>query len=173
MIKIDETDKLYKYLTGLKVDDIDKTYLEFASAGRYNHDDILAYLSSRFQPSTTSDFDETELEKILDYYVDLKKVKQLNKRQLNAKLKTYFETHDESTRHEIINSNLKDVLHLCLNYKSLHKDVDIQDLVQIANIGLMQAIDKYDPSAKIDFKDYMIYYIGEHIKDEFQEKRND
>ena len=34
---------------------------------------------------------------------------------------------------------------MCLNYKTLHKDVDIQDLVQVANIGLLFAIDKYNP----------------------------
>ncbi len=172
MIKIDKTDKLYKYLSALKVKDIDKVYLELARAGIYSRKDIIAYLSSKFRPSLTEDFDESELEKILDYYVDLKKVKHINKTQLNEKLKRYFETHDAKIKEEIINSQLKDVLHMCLNYKSLHKDVDLQDLVQTANIGLMRAIDMYDPGARIDFKDYEIYYIGEQIKEEFEEKKN-
>lgn len=172
MIKIDKTDKLYKYLLGLKVDDIDKKYIELASNGRYNHDDIVAYISARFRPSVKYDFDEKELEKILDYYVDIKKLKHLNKKQISEMLKNYFTSHDLTLRNEILNTQLKDVLHLCLNYKSFHEDIDLQDLVQIANLGLMKAIDKYDPNSRIDFKEFVIYYIGEYIKEEFEEKKN-
>ena len=72
---------------------------------------------------------------------------------------------------EILNSQLKDVLYLCLNYSTLHKNIDIQDLVQVANLGLMEAIEKYDENARIEFKDYLIYYVRENIKD-FEEKTN-
>ena len=63
------------------------------------------------------------------------------------------------------------MLYLCLNYSTLHKNVDIQDLVQIANIGLIEAIEKFDEKSRTDFKDYMVYYIRENIK-EYEEKTN-
>ena len=82
-----------------------------------------------------------------------------------------MQTFTESVKEEIINSQLKDILYLCLNYSTLHKKVDIQDLVQIANIGLIQAIDKYDENARIEFKDYMVYYVRKNII-ENEEKTN-
>ena len=66
---------------------------------------------------------------------------------------------------------MKDVLYLCLNYTTLHKKVDVQDLIQVANLGVIEAISKYNPQAKIDFKDYVIYYVRKNVKD-YEEKTN-
>ena len=66
---------------------------------------------------------------------------------LKEKLTTYSQTKDKLIKEEIINSQLKDILFLCLNYKTLHKDIEVQDLVQIASIGLIEAIEKFDEVA--------------------------
>lgn len=171
MIKIDTTDTLYKYLTALKVENIEEVYLELAKNGRFKHDDIRTYFQEIFRPSQTEDVDEKELEKVLDYYIDLKSVKHLNSKALREKLIEYKNTKNDIIKEQIINSQLKDVLYLCLNYSTLHKKVDVQDLVQIANLGIMEAIEKYDPKARVDFKDYLVYYVRENIKD-LEEKTN-
>ena len=171
MSKIDTTDTLYKYLTALKVENIEEVYLELAKNGRFKHDDIRTYFQEIFRPSQTEDVDEKELEKVLDYYIDLKSVKHLNSKALREKLIEYKNTKNDIIKEQIINSQLKDVLYLCLNYSTLHKKVDVQDLVQIANLGIMEAIEKYDPKARVDFKDYLVYYVRENIKD-LEEKTN-
>lgn len=171
MISIDKTDALYKYLTALKIENVDEVYVELAKNGRFKLDDVRAYFRETFRPSQTEDVLESELEKVLDYYVDIKKIKNLNSKALKEKLTEYKQTNNEKIKNEIINSQLKDILYLCLNYSTLHKDVDIQDLVQIANLGLIEAIEKYDEKAKLDFKDYMVYYVRENIN-EFKEKTN-
>lgn len=171
MIKIDKTDALYKYLTALKVENIDDVYIELAKNGRFKLDDVRAYFRETFRPSQTEDVSEEELEKVLDYYVDIKRVKHLNSKSLKDKLKQYKQTKNENLREQIINSQLKDILYLCLNYSTLHKNVDIQDLIQVANLGLIEAIEKYDEKSKLEFKDYLVYYIRENIKD-FEEKTN-
>ena len=172
MIKIDKTDALYKYLTALGMENIDEVYLELANNGRFKLDDVRQYFRSTFAPSQTEDISETELEKVVDYYVDIKKVKHLNTQQIKKLLDEYKKTRDNKIKELIINSQLKDILYLCLNYSTLHKNVDIQDLVQIANIGLLEAIEKYNSQARVEFKDYMVYYIRENIKKEFEEKTN-
>lgn len=172
MIKLDKTDELYKYLNNLGVDDIETVYTELASNGRYKRDDVRQYFREMFNPSNTQDLDEKELEKVLDYYVDLKQIKHVNTKQLKEMLTTYKNTKDLKVKELIINSQLKDILYLCLNYSTMHKDIDIQDLVQVANIGLIEAIEKYNPDAKIDFKDYLVYYTREKILNEFKEKTN-
>ncbi len=172
MIKIDRTDKLYKYLENLGATDIDKTYEELAKNGRYKHEDIQRYFMSKFQPSLTNECDEEDLEKILDYHVDLKKIKKLSNNELNLLLKIYEENKDKFIAEKIINSKLKEVLYLCINYHTLHKDIDIQDLVQVANLGLIEALDHYNSKSKINFNDYILYWIREKIIEEFEEKKN-
>ena len=172
MINIDKNDSLYKYLSALNIDNIDEVYVELAENGRFKLDDVRQYFRATFQPSQTEDIDEKELEKVLDYYVDLKQTKHFNSQQVKKLLVEYKNTNDQRIKELIINSQLKDILYLCLNYSTLHKDVDIQDLVQIANIGLIEAIERYNPNARIDFKDYMVYYVRENVKNNFEEKTN-
>lgn len=173
MIKIDKTDSLYKYLTALKIDNVDKLYTELANNGRYKRQDVRTYIIEKFAPSLTTELEETELEPILDFYLDIKNQKKLTKQKQNTLLKNYYQTKNKQVRDIIYNSCLKDVLHMCLNYKSLHKDVDLQDLVQTANIGLIDAIENYNPTAKIDLNDYIIFHIREKIIKEFEENAND
>ena len=73
MIKIDKTDALYKYLLALGVEDIEQVYIELAGNGRFKLDDVRQYFRSTFAPSQTEDIPEEELEKVLDYYVDIKR----------------------------------------------------------------------------------------------------
>ncbi len=170
MIQIDKKDELYKYLSKLGVEDIEKEYVQLAKNGRYKISDVRQYYREKFQPSNTEDVTESDLEKVVDYYVDLKQAKTLNAKQLKLALKEFKETNNIAIRELIINSQLKDVLYLCLNYKTLHKDIDIQDLIQIANLGLIDAIEKYDVNANLDLKDYLVYWIREKIIKEFEEK---
>ena len=171
MVQIDKNDKLYKYLTNLGVANVDETYIELANEGRYNLDDVRQFLRQDFLPSSTQEIEEKEIEKILDYYIDLKSVKTFNTTQLKKLLENYKQTKDNKVKELIVNSQLKDILYLCLNYTTLHKQTDLQDLVQVANIGLLEAIEKYNANAKIDFKDYIIYYVRKNIK-EHEEKTN-
>ena len=172
MINIDKNDNLYKYLSNLGIDDVDKVYLELANNGRFKLDDVRQYFRATFSPSQTEDITESELEKILDYYVDIKNLKHLNSKALKEKLAEYKQNPRDEIKEQIIKSQLKDVLYLCLNYSTLHKNIDVQDLVQVANMGLIEAIDKYKPNARIEFKDYMVYYIRENIKNCYEEKTN-
>lgn len=171
MINIDKSDELYKYLSKLKTDQIEKYYIELAENGRYKRRDIQTYLNSKFQPSATTELEENELEPILDYYSDLKKLPRISKAETKQNLNEYFKTKNNQTMQKIQHAYLKDVLFMCINYKTLHKDADLQDLVQTANMGLIEAIKKYDPNNKLDFKDYAIFYIRENIIKEFEEKK--
>lgn len=172
MITIDKNDNLYKYLEALNVDDIEKDYIELAQNGRFKLDDVRQYLRATFSPSQTKDIDDEELEKVLDYYSDIKKLKHLNSKTLKDKLCEYKRTQNLKLKEEITNSCLKDILYMCLNYSTLHKDVDLQDLVQVANMGLLTAIEKYQVDKQVDFKDYMVYYIRENIKNSYEERTN-
>ena len=170
MVQIDKSDVLYKYLTGLGIDDADSVYLELAENGRYKLSDVRQYFREIFTPSQTESISEEELEKVVDYYADLKTIKALSSSEIKEQLKQY-KSGKTSNVDTIINAYLKDVLYMCLNYSTLHKNVDLQDLIQIANIGLMEALEKYNEQAKIEFIDYVVFYVRKNIK-EFEEKTN-
>ena len=171
MITIDKTDELYKYLSKLNVKDIDDTYKLLASLGRYKRSDVLQYFRSDFEPSLTNDFEEKDLEEIVDYYSDIRQSTKLNLKQINHLLKEYSTSKNIDIKNLIIQYYLKDVMMLCLNYKSLHKDVNIQDLIQIANLGLIEALDNYNPDNKIKFDDFIIYYVYKNVTEEYKEKK--
>jgi len=173
VVQIDKSDVLYKYLTNLGVENADEVYLELAKNGRYKLTDVKQYFREIFTPSLMQDIDEKELEKVVDYYSDLKKTKKISSTELNTYLKNYKSTNDPQIRELIINSQLKDILYMCINYKTLHPNEDLQDLIQIANLGLITAIEKYNEKAKIDFKDYVTYWIREEITKEFKGEKND
>lgn len=167
-MQIDKSDKLYNYLLKLGVEDIDITYKELADNGRYTQKDVQAYFYSDFEPSITQEIDETELEKVVDYYSDLKKFKSIKENELNAIIKKYKENPNKEYKDKILNAKLKDLLHLAINYKSSHKDVDLQDLVQVASVGLLKALDKFNINHKIPFKDYIIFWVREEVYKEFK-----
>ncbi len=170
MINIDKTDSLYRYLSGLGVENIDEVYTELANNGRYRRDDVRKYLQSTFQSSMKEDVLDSDLERLIDYYHDIRQIKPLKVAEINDLLKKYKEQPTKAIQDKILNSKLKDILWLCINYKTLHKDADIQDLIQISSLGLMQALDRYDTSAKISFDDYVLYYVRDHIMKENKEK---
>ncbi len=174
MIEIDKQDALYKYLQNLGVQDIDTLYLELAKNGRYKREDVQLYFLSKLRPSATQDIDESELERLVDYYADIKKnkPKRISKKELDYLLKIYKETLDKQIKDKILTSKLMDLMLMCVNYHSFHKDVDIQDLIQVANLGLLEALENYKVDAKIDFNDYIVYWVREKIIQEFEEKKN-
>ena len=172
MLEIDKTDELYKYLTKLGVEKIDEEYLNFAQMGRFRTKDVKTYINEFFKPSSLNDIDEKDLELILDYYNDIKQVKKSTVKQKNELLKLLKKGNNKAVKQQLINDELKDCLLLCVNYKTMHKDVDLQDLIQTANIGLVKAIDKFDPEKKLPIKDYVAYYVREKIMEEFKEKNN-
>lgn len=163
MIKIDKADELFRYLTNLGVENVEELYTELAKLGRFKRKDVQHYFRSTFDGSLTEELSETDLEMVIDYFADLKKTKKLKKPELNAKLKEYCSTKAQQVKQEIVSSKLLDVLYMCLEYKTLHKDTNIQDLVQNANIGLMEAVEHYNPKARIDFDDYVVFWVRENI----------
>ncbi len=179
MVQIDKTDKLYKYLLGLGEENIDKVYLELAENGIFEHKDIVAYFNSTFE---TIEIDENiELNYILDYFKDVKKLKKLPKNKIRESLVNYYETKDEKIKKDIINSYLEEVLTMAIFYYNKAKknyvrkstaddELTIEDCVSDANIGLIKAIEKYNPKARISFDDYLIYYVRKMLK---KEKEND
>lgn len=166
MIEIDKSDCLYKILTKLKVDDIEASYVKFANEGLSSVKDFNNYLQASLGFDYLGELDESEFEEVLLYYSDLKKSKPASSSSLKL-LKQYKKDLNSQTREQFVNSRLKEVLLIACAYKTRHKEVNLSDLVQVCNLGLLIAIDKYDEQAKLSFDVYLRFWILESIKKEF------
>jgi RNA polymerase primary sigma factor len=63
---------------------------------------------------------------------------------------------------KILENNLKAVIYMCKPY--MNKGVDLEDLIQEGNIGLMAALDKFDPSKGFRFCTYAGWWIKQKIR---------
>ena len=169
MIEIDKKDLLYKTLHNLGVDEqeIDNQYMIFASEGIITTKDFNNHLQARLGMDYVGEFDESQLEEVVDYYKDLKINVHTPKSKVLALLKQYKQSGDESLRTDIINSQLKEVLLIACGYKVSHNDISLSDLVQVCNLGLMTAVEKFNADTKLTFETYLNYWILDAINKEF------
>jgi RNA polymerase primary sigma factor len=64
-------------------------------------------------------------------------------------------------KHQLIEANLRLVLSVARKYRGL--GIDIMDLVQEGNLGLMHAVEKYDYTKGYMFSTYAIWWIRQYI----------
>lgn len=168
MIEIDKSDFIYKSLVKLGEEDkIENQYLKLVGEGISNIKDLNRYLQANLGMDYMDDFDEQILEEVVDYYHDLKKIKKLSSTKLNALLKEYQNSKDEQIKSQIISSQLQDTLLMACSYKLRHMELNLADLVQVANMGLMCAITKYKSESRIPFSTYLAYWVLNTMIEEF------
>jgi RNA polymerase primary sigma factor len=71
-----------------------------------------------------------------------------------------FRTFDE-TRRKMIESNLRLVVSIAKRYQNM--GMDLTDLVQEGNIGLMQAVERFDPRRNLKFSTYATWWIRQAV----------
>lgn len=167
MIEIDKNDFLYKHLAKLGAENIDQLYVEFAQNGVSNATDFKKYLYRQYGDDFSKEIDEESIMELLPYYVDMKKIKTVGKRELTKLLKEYKQNPDNEKLATIIHSKLKDCLFVASLYKLKLPKVDIGDIVQTCNLGLMKAVEKYDPNSKIGFDEYVEFWVAIEIKNTY------
>ena len=73
----------------------------------------------------------------------------------------YLETEDIDSAYTLVTSNLKLVIKIALEYRRLWRE--IVDLIQEGNVGLMQAVKKYDPYRGVRFSSYAAWWVRAYI----------
>jgi RNA polymerase sigma-32 factor len=68
---------------------------------------------------------------------------------------------DTRAAHRLITANLRFVVKVAYEYRSY--GLNLSDLVQEGNIGLMKAVQKFDPERGIRFISYAVWWIRAHI----------
>lgn len=69
---------------------------------------------------------------------------------------------DEKARQKMIESNLRLVIAVAKRYSN--RDVSLADLIAEGNLGLMQAVEKFDPDMNYRFSTYAVWWIRHAIE---------
>jgi RNA polymerase primary sigma factor len=67
----------------------------------------------------------------------------------------------DRSRQQMIESNLRLVVSIAKRYKNM--GLELSDLVQEGNIGLMQAVERFDPTRNLKFSTYATWWIRQAV----------
>lgn len=73
----------------------------------------------------------------------------------------YIQTQDVAAAARMVTANLRLVVKIAYEYRRAYKN--IMDLIQEGNIGLMQAVKKYDPNRGVKLSSYSAWWIRAYI----------
>ncbi|MGB5702634.1 MAG: RNA polymerase factor sigma-32 [Polyangiales bacterium] len=95
------------------------------------------------------------------YMRDVQRYPLLSKEEEHDLAVRYFEEDDLDAAKQLVTSNLRLVVKIAYDYRQAYKN--ILDLVQEGNIGLMQAVKKYDPYKGVKLSSYAAWWIRAYI----------
>jgi RNA polymerase primary sigma factor len=108
-------------------------------------------------------------EGISDYLRHLNGQKQLTREQ-EYDLSRRAKKGDEAARRQLAVSNLAFVV--AIAKKFAHRGARLEDLIQEGNIGLMKAIEHFDPKKNVRFATYAVWWIRAYITRYLKDNRS-
>src|SRR5678815_4480294 len=73
-----------------------------------------------------------------------------------------IEDGDQAARDQMVRANLRLVVNIARGYTG--KGLGLQDLIEEGNLGLLRAVEGFDPSMNTRFSTYASYWIKQSIK---------
>ena len=95
------------------------------------------------------------------YMRDVQRYTLLSKEEEHDLAVQFFEEDDLEAAKRLVTSNLRLVVKIAYDYRQAYKN--ILDLVQEGNIGLMQAVKKYDPYKGVKLSSYAAWWIRAYM----------
>jgi len=99
-------------------------------------------------------------ESLLKYLNDISRYSTLS-REEEKQLAIKVKVGDKKAKERLINANLKFVVKIALNYQN--RGLTLSELISDGNLGLIKAIEKFDPDKDIKLITYAIWWIRQRI----------
>lgn len=78
--------------------------------------------------------------------------------------KEYKKSHDMEIREKLITCNLAMVVWRAREFHKTDSRFRLDDLISVGNMGLMRAIDEYNPNLGYKFSTYAVHWIDEYMR---------
>ena len=88
--------------------------------------------------------------------------------ELRKKFVAFAESRDPKLRDELIEAHLGLAEYLARRFGNRGEPLD--DLVQVASVGLLKAVDRFDPERAVEFSTYATHTIVGELKRHFRDK---
>ena len=95
------------------------------------------------------------------YMAEISKYPPLTREEEQELSRHYLETGDRETLRRLITSNLMLVVRIALSFRRAARN--LLDLIQEGNIGLLQAIDRFDPDVGVRLPTYAAYWVRAYM----------
>ncbi|MDR3155366.1 MAG: RNA polymerase factor sigma-32 [Deltaproteobacteria bacterium] len=96
------------------------------------------------------------------YLSEVRQFKMLSREEEDSLLDEYKRTGSQAAAQRLITSNLRLVVKIAMEYQTSWLN-NLQDLIQEGNIGLLQALRKFDLSKGVKFSYYANYWIRAYV----------
>ena len=88
--------------------------------------------------------------------------------ELRRMLAEFAETRDSTIRDRLVEAHLGLAEYLARRFSNRGEPLD--DLTQVASVGLIKAVDRFDPSREVEFSTYATHTIVGELKRHFRDK---
>lgn len=112
--------------------------------------------------------DYTELDSASEYFKNLSRLSKEIDREEMAKLWKKVKRGDAQAKHRVMEMHLRLVIPTAKRF--LRPGIELMDLVEEGNLGLMQAIERFDAQKGYRFSTYAIYWIEQYIRRYIEEQ---
>jgi RNA polymerase sigma-32 factor len=113
-------------------------------------------------PSSSSDSALVKFDPLQRYLMEISKYKLLTREQEIELGKKIQEEADPDAAYVMVTANLRLVVKIALEFQRVWMQ-NLLDLIQEGNIGLMQAVNKFDPYKNVKFSYYASFWIKAYI----------
>ena len=99
---------------------------------------------------------------IAEYIKAINKFPILTEQQEHTLLLDFFENNNKNAGHLVLNSHLRLVVKIAMEYKKYH--ASLMDLIAEGNLGLLKALQKFSLQKQVRFSTYAMLWIKASIK---------
>ncbi|MCL2145167.1 MAG: RNA polymerase sigma factor RpoD/SigA [Endomicrobia bacterium] len=95
------------------------------------------------------------------YFNAIRQIRPLSKQEMDELWKK-SKKKDKSSFDKLVEQNYRLVIPIAKRF--MKKGIDFMDLVEEGNMGLIKAVEKFDPLKKVAFSTYAVYWIEQYMR---------
>lgn len=103
----------------------------------------------------------TDVTSTRQYVKELKKTQGLPK-EVEQALATKAQAGDIAARNQLVEANLKFAIQVARQYQGM--GLELEDLIAFANMGLLEAVDRFDTTKNVKFVTFAVWYIRAELQ---------